>query len=78
MDSKTTRHIISRPVQRQNARRHIIRIANAYRRNHAGNRVDGPSVYVPGRFFRGRVEVLGAFSAHMVSSRKRLIDRAEG
>lgn len=59
---------ITKPVQRQNARRHISRIEAAYRRHY---------LFTPGRAVRARAEVLGAFAAHMVASRRAILARAE-
>jgi len=62
-------HIIrKRSVQRQNARRHITRIAAAYRRHYPKT----------GNLVRARLEVLGAFQAHMVAIWPALLARAEG
>ena len=58
---------IRKPVQRQNARRHITRIAAAYRRHHPKT----------SNCVLARSEVLGAFAAHMVASRRALLARAE-
>ena len=68
-----THHPYARPVQRQNARRHIIRITGAYRRHYAADQAP----YIPGRAVRARAEVVGAFAAHMVASRRVLLARAE-
>lgn len=66
-----THHLYGRPVQRQNARRHIIRILAAHRRHY------GAGPFIPGRAMRARAEVLGAFAAHMVASRRALLARSE-
>ena len=63
-----THHLHARPVQRQSARRHITRITAAYRRHYR---------FTDGRAVRARVEVLGAFAAHMVATRRALLARAE-
>jgi len=65
--NQVTHHLYARPVQRKNARRHIIRITANYRRHYA----------LTGRSVRARVEVIGAFAAHMISSRRALLARAE-
>lgn len=71
--TQVTHHLYARPVQRQNARRHIIRIAAAYRRHHAADQAP----YTLGRAVHARAEVLAAFAAHMVATRRFYLARGE-
>lgn len=68
-----THHLYARPVQRQNARQHIIRITAAYRRHYSADQAP----HISGRAIRARAEVVGAFAAHMVASRRALLARSE-
>jgi hypothetical protein len=62
-----THHVSARPIQRQNARRHIIRITANYRRHYL----------LTGSAVRARIEVIRAFQMHMLSSRRAILARAE-
>lgn len=66
---------IRKPVQRQNARRHITRIAANYRRL-----VTEGGMHVPASGFEiaARIVVLHAFKAYRVSSWRAIQSRAEG
>lgn len=69
-----THHLYARPVQRQNARRHITRIAANYRRM-----VTDAGAHVPVKGFEvaARLAVLGAFEAYRKATSRTFLARAE-